>query len=393
MRLLFWVLASLGLAVGLTMAAKYNAGLVMLVLPPYRLDLSLNLFLLLLLGTFLLLYGATRLAYHMVTLPAFVREFKESRRHTRAREAMQEALIAFFEGRFAIAEKNAASALAQDEVPAMAALLAARAAHEQHAFDRRDAYLSQAERRGDKLPVARLVTQAELLLDERRVQSALTAIKELEKHGRKHSHVLRLELKAQQLARNWEQVPALVAQLEKRDALEPSQAEQLRGNAYSEILRRKTLDEAALREFWQKIPADFRLDNKVSLAGASAFQAAGDSQMAVEIATRSLDEHWDTDLARFYGTCFAKDLLKQIERAENWLRGHPRDAALLLTLARLCARQELWGKARSYLEASLAVEPGAESHLLMAQLLEKLEQPEEACRHYRESLALCRQKG
>jgi len=389
-RALFWILAGLALAVGLTLAAKYNAGLVLLFLPPYRVELSLNLFILLLLAAFLALYAATRMAHHMVTLPAYVREFKESRRRNRAREAMQEALTAFFEGRYAIAEKSAASTLAQGETPALAALLAARAAHEQRAFDRRDAYLAQAERQEDSQPVARLVTQAELLLDERQPQPALGAIKELEKHGRKHSHVLRLELKALQMARNWEQVPALVTQLEKREALEPAQAAQLRANAYGEILRRKASDETALREFWPKIPTEHRLESKIALSGASAFAAVGDGQTAVEIATRSLDARWDTELARFYGTCFAKDVLKQTERAEKWLPEHPRDAALLLALARLCAKQELWGKARSYLEASLAVEPGAESHLLMAQLLEKLGQAEEACRHYRQSLELCR---
>lgn len=390
MRVLVWVLASLGLAVGVTLAAKYNAGLVMLVVPPYRVELSLNLFILLFLLSFLLLYGVMRLANHMVSLPAYVREFKESRRRSRAREAMQEALTAFFEGRFSIAEKKAA--LAQDENPTVTSILAARSAHEQRAFDRRDAYLAHAERLGGRT-VAGLVTQAELLLEERQAQPALAIIKELEKRTRKHSHVLRLELKAQQLARNWEQVPTLVTQLEKRQALEPSQAAQLRANAYVEILKRKTLDEPTLMDFWQKIPAEYRLDVKVALAAASAFMSAGDCQTAVEITTRNLDQQWDTDLARFYGTCFAKDLLKQIERAENWLQKHPRDAALLLTLARLCAKQELWGKARSYLEASLAVEPCAESHLLMAQLLEKLEQPEEACQHYRQSLALCRQDG
>jgi len=389
-RALFWILAGLALAVGLTLAAKYNAGLVLLFLPPYRVELSLNLFLLLLLAAFLALYAATRMAHHMVTLPAYVREFKESRRRNRAREAMQEALTAFFEGRYAIAEKSAASTLAQGETPALAALLVARAAHEQRAFDRRDAYLAQAERQEDSQPVARLVTQAELLLDERQPQPALGAIKELEKHGRKHSHVLRLELKALQMARNWEQVPALVTQLEKREALEPAQAAQLRANAYGEILRRKASDETALLEFWPKIPTEHRLESKIALSGASAFAAVGDGQTAVEIATRSLDARWDTELARFYGTCFAKDVLKQRNRAEKWLPEHPRDAALLLALARLCAKQELWGKARSYLEASLAVEPGAESHLLMAQLLEKPGQAEEACRHYRQSLELCR---
>jgi HemY protein len=390
---LFWILAGLTLAVGLTLAAKFNTGMVLLALPPYRVEMSLNLFLLLSLGLFMMLYGAVRLAYHMVSLPAYVHKFKDSRRRKRAREAFNEALTAFFEGRFAIAEKNAASATAQGEMPAISALLAARAAHEQHDFERRDAYLAQAERQENDQPVARLITQAELLLDERRTQSALAVLRELEKHGRKHAHVLRLELKAQQQAKNWDQVPPLVAQLVKREALDPSQAEPLLVNAYGESLKRKAVEGQVLRELWNKIPNDYRLNNKVALQAGRAFLAAGDHQAAVEVATKSLDEHWDTDLAHFYGTCYAKDVLKQIERAENWLHGHPRDAALLLSLARLCAKQELWGKARSYLEASLAVEPGAESHLLMAQLLEKLQQPEEACRHYRQSLELCRQEA
>lgn len=394
MRILFWILAGLSLAVGLTLAAKYNTGMVLLALPPYRAELSLNLFLLLSLGLFLLLYGAVRLAYHMVTLPAYVRRFKESRRQKRARESFEEALTAFFEGRFAMAEKNAASAYAQGELPAISAILAARAAHEQHDFDRRDAYLAQAERQEEgQQAVTRLITQAELLLDERRPQSALTVLRELEKQGRKHSHVLRLELKIQQLAKNWDQVPSLVNQLVKRDALDSGQAEQLLVNAYSESLKRKAQESHVLRDFWSKIPGDYRLNSKVALQGARAFVVAGDHQTAFEIVTKSLETQWDTDLAHFYGTCFAKDVLKQIERAENWLQEHPKDAALLLSLARLCAKQELWGKARSFLEASLAVDPSAESHLLMAQLLEKLHKPEEACQHYRQSLELCRQEA
>lgn len=394
MRVLFWILASLSLAVGLTLAAKYNTGMVLLALPPYRAELSLNLFLLLSLGLFLLLYAAVRLAYHMVTLPAYVRRFKESRRQKRARESFEEALTAFFEGRFAIAEKNAASAYAQGELPAISAVLAARAAHEQHDFDRRDAYLAQAERQEDGAQaITRLITQAELLLDERRPQSALAALRELDKQGRKHSHVLRLELKTQQQAKNWDQVPPLVNQLVKRDALDTGQAEQLLVNAYSESLKRKAHEGNVLRDLWSKIPSEYRLNSKVALQGARAFVVAGDHQTAFEIVTKSLEAKWDSDLAHFYGTCFAKDELKQIERAENWLQEHPKDAALLLSLARLSAKQELWGKARSFLEASLALDPSAESHLLMAQLLEKLHKPEEACQHYRQSLELCRQEA
>jgi HemY protein len=63
---------------------------------------------------------------------------------------------------------------------------------------------------------------------------------------------------------------------------------------------------------------------------------------------------------------------------------------LLKTLGKLCARQSLWGKARSYLEASLAVEPTQAAHIALAQLLEILGKRDEALTHYRRSLTLDR---
>jgi HemY protein len=82
------------------------------------------------------------------------------------------------------------------------------------------------------------------------------------------------------------------------------------------------------------------------------------------------------------------DALPRIERAEGWLQAQPRDAPLLLTLGRLCARQGLWGKAQSYLEASIAIEPTWSAQLALAQLHEKLGNAEAAHRHARESLDL-----
>ena len=65
-----------------------------------------------------------------------------------------------------------------------------------------------------------------------------------------------------------------------------------------------------------------------------------------------------------------------------------RDAVLLLTLGRLCARQELWGKAQNYLEASISVEPLYSAYLMLAQLHDRLGNADAARRHYRASLDL-----
>ncbi|MCL4470536.1 MAG: heme biosynthesis HemY N-terminal domain-containing protein [Sulfuricella sp.] len=389
MKTLFWILAILAAAVALTMAAKHNAGYVLLVYPPYRVELSLSLFMALLLAALVSGYGAMRLAVHTLSLPAYVRAFRQARRRDKAREAMNDALLAFFEGRYAKSEKLAATALElQQEAPLANALLAARAAHELKAYDRRDGYLAQAERVAREQPEARLMTQAELLLDQRDFHSALAVLNELQAATRKNLAALRLELKAQQQAKNWDQVLALVAQLENRDAIDPIQAAQQKANAHQENLLRKRGNLASLREYWQKIPSADKTNGKIALAAAQGFQAFNECQTAIDILTSSLEKQWDSDVIRFYGECLGKDELKQIERAENWLKLHPQDASLLQTLGKLCAKRALWGKAQSYLEASLSIEPSVETHLALAQLLEKIGRVDEAGKHYRESLGL-----
>lgn len=393
MKTLFWILAILAAAVALTLAAKHNAGYVLLVYPPYRVELSLNLLGTLLLAAFVTGYGAVRLAFHTLNLPAYVRTFRQERRRDKARAAMDDALLAFYQGRYAKAEKLAATALDLQEAPLATALLAARAAHELKAYDRRDGYLVQAERVAREQPEARLMTQAELLLDQRNFQQALQSLKELQTTTRKNLAALKLELKAQTQAKNWDQVLALITQLEKREAIDPIQATQQKINAHQENLRRKRQDLASLREYWQKIPDADRTNSKIARAAAQGFLVFRECQTAMEIITASLESQWDSDVVRLYGECLGKDVLKQIERAENWLKRHPEDAALLETLGKLCTKQELWGKAQSYLEASLSIEPSVEAHLALAQLLEKIGRGDEAGQHYRESMVMLHQRG
>jgi len=385
---LFWILAICGLAVTLTLAARHNAGYALLVYPPWRMELSLNLLITLLLALLAASYGVVRLVFHTLNLPSYVRAFHAERQLERARGAMTDALLAFHEGRYGKAEKLATGALEAPEFAAVGALLAARAAHKMKDFNKRDGYLMQAERLAPDQPAARLMTQAELLLDQRNTQEALTVLKRLHAVTTRLTGALRLELKAQQQAKNWDKVLELIGKLEKKEAIDPTYAAQLKINAHQENLRNAMPDVGALKEYWRKVPAADRADNKIALSAARQFLAFGDCQAAMEIVTSSLERHWDGQLVRLYAECQG-DVLKQIERAENWVELHPQDASLLLTLGRLCAQRELWGKALSYLEASLSIEARAETHLALAQLLEKMGRPEAAIEQYRRGLLLC----
>ena len=109
---------------------------------------------------------------------------------------------------------------------------------------------------------------------------------------------------------------------------------------------------------------------------------------ALAIIEASLERDWDGDLVALYGACVGSDARRQIERAESWLRSHPTDPALLLTLGRLCARSQLWGKAKSYFEASLSLESSFQGHIELARLHERLGEADAARPHYDASLRL-----
>lgn len=376
-----WVLAVFALAVGVSLAAQLNDGFAIFVFPPYRVELSLNFAIFLGLAGFTLGYVLLRLVTHTLRLPLHVRVFRARRRGEKGRSAMLAALQALFEGRYARAEKSAGEAYALGEAPSLSALIAARAASEMREIERRDQWLVRAESHDADTRQARLAVQASLLLDDRRYDDALDVLRELSASGGKRIATLRMLMKAHQRLGHWDEVRRLATVLGKRGVLAEVATTQLRITAQIEALRQQAGDAARLVACWQRV--EDKLDARVARTAAQLFIALGDCRRAHEIVEAALEAEWGGELILLYGECLGADVLAQIERAEKWLKSRPRDRALLLTLGRLCLAQELWGKAQSYLEASVAEEPSRSAHVALAQLFDRIGKPEDANRHYR----------
>ena len=391
MKFLLWLIALIALAVGLVAAAVHSsAGYLQIVWPPYRVELSLVMAIVLLAAAFALAYVSARLIAAMVGMPQQVREYRERLRSGKAHNAITEALHEFFSGRFARAEKAAQSAMALGEQPGLSAMLAARAAHELRAFERRDDYLAQGAAYLPAGDMMKVITEAEMLLDERRATDALAV---LQTQPQKHTAGLRLELKALQLTKDWEKSIAVIDQLERRGVFNSEHAARLRRHALAEHLRRCARDMTTLDEAWRKAPDLQRRDTVVARAAAEGFIALKSGARAAEIIERGLERTWDSELAALYGECNDADsdaagIVSRIERAERWLADHPQDASLLLTLGRLCAREGLWGKAQNYFDASIAIDATYPAHLAAARLHEKLGNAEIAQRHTKAALEL-----
>lgn len=383
MRALFWLLAVFASAVALAIIGRGNEGYALFVYPPWRVELSLIFFFVLFAALFGLVYVLTRLVHHTLELPVHVRAYRERQRATQARDALLASAHAYLEGRFARAETEARKAFEAGESRALAALIAARAAHQLRAPERRDTWLERSAESGDPLHVARLVTRAELLLEDRDYIGARAVLRDLHGSGPKHIATLRLLLRAEFGARNWEEVLRLSGVLAKRDAISPTLQDEYKTQALAELLAALTDDPVGLEARWRRMPARDQTIPRIAAAGARQAAAAGRSALAREIIEKALAQDWMPALVELYGTTAGDDVRLRIEKAERWLLDYPGDASLLLTLGRLCVRAELWGKAQNYLEASLSFEPSRQTHRDLAHLFERLGKTADANRHFR----------
>lgn len=389
MKSLAWFLGLFAVAVAITLAA-HNPGYVQFVYPPYRIELSLTLFVCILLGVFVIIHLALRLITAALHLPEYVRNYREQRAQSKGRLAMMDALNAFFEGRFAAAEKAAARAIELGEKSGLNPIIAARAAHELREFSKRDAYLANSNDKNIGDSTMRLIAQAEFSLDQKQPKSALDSLHEVTATANTRHHIgaLTLQLKAQRQAGNWDEVLVLVSQLEKRSAIDKMVATQLRQQAWLEKLRNTTLNIDTLRSLWKAIPSEIKLRSKIAASAARAFRRVGDDVAARQLLTDSLNAEWDSDLVTLYGECSGGGVITQIEQAEKWLTVHHNDAGLLLALGKLCLQQSLWGKAQSYLDASISLQPSRETYIALAQLAEKLKKPDESFAYYQRAMSL-----
>ncbi|HEY2624233.1 MAG TPA: heme biosynthesis HemY N-terminal domain-containing protein [Dyella sp.] len=310
-----------------------------------------------------------------------------SRRHRRiSRQRMREGLIALMEGRHGDAERDLHRASRLGSLRAPALLAAAEAASRRGENGRAFAALDEA---GQDAPRAARVLRARVL---RRDGKAAEAVNLLAPEA--DSNLL--------TPGGWRELAlASLASGDTRrarQALEPLQksgAFGIRGFAALEAqvlaaALRAAPDAASLNTLWSQLPKAQRRVPAAIDSYARRAAAFGMVLPAMDEVESALRREWSPLLIETYGALRGDDLEARLRRAESWLDAHPNDAALLLTLGRMCARMNLWGKASKFLERSLALSPTSAAWEVLGDVHAGQDDAALAQRCYRNALALAR---
>jgi HemY protein len=349
-------------------------------------ETTVPVFLLLLVG----LYFLTRAVIGSLTARRRLATLRAERRRRRARDDTQRGLLDLAAGRWRSAEDLLTRSAPEADSAAANYLVAARAADLQDAVDRRDEWLARAQEAAPGERAAALVTLAEMQMRRGQDGAALQTLEQLEASGDLNSRGLELMARLCQKLGRGEQLRALGPRLRSAKELPESQVNEILAQVQLEEVRAaaELRDAAKVQAAWGEVPRSTRKLPQALATYARALIAAGEPIAAEKTLRDAIDEErLEPQLVRLYGELTLADALSPLDRAEQWLRKSPQDPDLLAACARLALHAELIGKARSYLEASLARKPSAENSLLYADLLEQLGEGERARVVLRDSLA------
>jgi len=330
---------------------------------------------------FILLFLLLRKLYRGLFLPwRWLSRRATRREHKQVNQTMQ-GFVDYIEGNWPSAIANLKKSVGQSTMPAVNYLGAASASF--NMGDRNGAadLLREAEsaRLADSFTTDLLRTR--LFLQEADFERALPLAESLQRRQPRHATALRLLASTRKGMRDWRGLEALLPDLRKQAALSSQEMDALEVEVYQEIIaafaegQRATMARAelqgALDRRWNELPRHLQKNPRLMGEYVRQLMKLGSADKAETRLRRFLAKHWESELVDLYGL-LDSDSGTQLTVAEAWLRDHPDHPVLLRTLGRLCARAELWGKARTYLERSLALSPLPQTFNELGELLERL---------------------
>lgn len=386
----FFLLALLAVTLGAAAAwlLGAEAGYVLIAWQGWTLEASLAGFVLLLVGSLVGGYLLVRVIGGALQLPARLQTYWTGRVRERAHGSFIQGVRLLATGDYVRAEVALLRRVADHEAPDLSYMAAARAAQELGAYDRRDHYLELANQTAEVAAPAVLAEQARLYAAAGEQHRALETARHFLQRYPQQPHATRLYAEALLAENDW---AALHVLLKERGASLPAerraQLEALTASArLQQAVAEARLDR--LKGIWDEMDGRLAGDPRVVRAYARGLVHLGAESEAVALMAKVLKQRYDAELVTLFGRLESIDPLGQLASVEQWLSQHGEEHALLLAAGRICLRNRLWGKSKSYLDAALQAAPAPAIHHELARLAELTQRPEDAQRHFREGLAL-----
>jgi len=303
-------------------------------------------------------------------------------------------LLALAEGRWASACQLLTKSAAGADLALINYLGAAGAAAELGNEEEVSHLLDLAEKADARNELAVALTRVRLLVGNGDYAAALPMLELL--HGRHptHPYILSLLASSYRDLQQWDQLEKLLADLKGNKVLGDEELLQLEISIRAQQLTTlsqnlgpdRGANKQALVDLWARTAKQVRSAPVLIARHATLLSQLGEATQAEKELRRAITKDWDKDLLASYGQLGGELAAQQLKTAEGWLKEQADNPDLLLALAHLSQRGELWGKARDYLEAALKLDSRSEIYAELAEVMGRLGEHDKSLQFYRQGL-------
>lgn len=398
MRFMIWLVVLSITAVSAAWVMNNNAGHLTIFWNIHRIDLSLNMALLLLLASNVFLFFFLRLLSELINLPVKAKVYRQRQRGLKASHDLVQSINHLFAGRFSKASKLATSATLYEETANVAQMIISQSNHYMKNFSVRDEALSKIQ--SPEFLQAKLILQAQNSVENRDPSNALEVIKQLQEKGARQILVQAIAMRAHQLAKNWSDVIRLANILKKRNYLSPLMAQARMVEAMSQWLLSNQCTSSELLKQWQELSSDDQRSPVWMKLFIKGFIQVGDSIQAKKLIDAGLAPIVHPEILTTlpsYVKLPGVLITEPTSLVERLQAQDPANPHIQFTLGELCFIQKLWGKAISCYEAVIAspqspIENKIQVHFRLIEIFEEIQNLEQSQSHQKSLLQLLKSK-
>ena len=375
-KLIFFAAISLLLGATLIELIRNDTGYVLVSFGDTTVEMSFWVGISIILFTAMIIFVAIKLmTYTWMNITGSIR-FIAKARYRNTEQKFSQGLVHYIEGNWAVARKELLSSAKSSSNPLINYLAAARSAFEMGDSDATHDILNQAEKISPENNLAIIISQARIQLQGKQFEQCLATLARADIKDQDHPVIVDLKRQALWHVKDWSALIELLPKIKKNkynyDVYE------FEACIYLEYFNSQAKNITAensekIHVLWKNIPKKIKTKRTLITAYATQlFRVRSHTERNEELLDfikNTLAKEWIDELVDLYGQLTAKDKDRQLLTAEQWLVTQKDNVTLLHALGKIAITNELWDKAKYYLEACLAIEEKPELYADLAQLM------------------------
>lgn len=370
--------------------ALLDNGQVSMVWHDWVIETSITFAIAALMAVFVVGYLLLRLVFNLINFPSFWRKRRLMKQYSKAEASMAQGMLALEYGDWKTAERQLLRTAKSSQAGLVHYLNAAKMAHNQGAFDRREQYLNEARQRfpNDYVTIGLVESR---LLNESKPQVAQAILAELHQQHPTHRFLLKEYALLCERLKDWSEVEFLLPKLKKSNILSKLEIKDLETRLVAGKLANATSVEV-LETLWKALPSSLQTAPDVLAEYVEKRMDWGHENSLAQLIEKAIKRDWHDRLVYQYGRISFGPAFERLKKGEAWLKIQPENPVLLLTLGRLACMSQLWGQGQHFLKQSLTFQPELETFHALAKCYEAEGEDGRAALTYKEAISQLEKK-